>query len=118
MRAYELVYALVPNLADEDRVALIKRFEELAKRLACTHIELQLWGIRKTAYELKKFRDAYYVQMRLVAEPSAKDEIERQLRLSDRVLRHLFVRLPENEDMVEEEEIDEGAAQVAEEESE
>nr|HDM59146.1 30S ribosomal protein S6 [Bacillota bacterium] len=49
MRAYELVYALRPNLQDEQRVSLIKRFEELAKRLGCVRTEVKEWGMRRTA---------------------------------------------------------------------
>lgn len=97
MRAYELVYALRPNLPEENRIAQIKRFEELGKRLGCVRTEIEEWGLKRTAYELKKFHEAYYVIMRFFGDSSAKDEIDRQLKLTDEVLRHLFVRLEEAE---------------------
>ena len=102
MRAYELVYALRPNLPEEDRVSQIKRFEELGKRLGCIRVEVEEWGMKRTAYELKKFHEAYYVVMRFFGDSAAKDEIERQLKLTDEVLRHLFIRLEESEKVSEE----------------
>ena len=101
MRAYELVYALRPNLTGEDRVSQIKRFEELAKRLGCVRTKIEEWGMKRTAYELKKFHEAYYVIMRFFGDPSARDEIDRQLKLTDEVLRHLFVRLEDVEKALE-----------------
>lgn len=112
MRAYELVYALRPNLQDEQRVSLIKRFEELAKRLGCVRTEVKEWGMRRTAYELKRFHEAYYIVMRFFGDSSAKDEIDRQLKLTDEVLRHLFVRL-EDEEKASEEEFDESVVEEA-----
>ena len=114
MRAYELVYALRPNLTEEDRVAQIKRFDELAKRLGCVRTKVEEWGMKRTAYELKKFHEAYYVIMRFFGDSSAKDEIDRQLKLTDEVLRHLFVRLEEAEKALgEADDLDESEEEAA-----
>ncbi len=112
MRAYELVYALRPNLQDEERASLTKRFEELAKRLGCVRTEVKEWGMRRTAYELKRFHEAYYIVMRFWGESPAKDEIDRQLKLTDEVLRHLFVRL-EDEEKASEESLDESVVEAS-----
>jgi len=112
LRAYELVYALRPNLQDEQRASLIKRFEELAKRLGCVRTKVKEWGMRRTAYELKRFHEAYYIVMRFFGDSSAKDEIDRQLKLTDEVLRHLFVRL-EDEEKASEEELDESVVEAS-----
>jgi len=114
LRAYELVYALRPNLPEENRVSQIKRFEELGKRLGCIRTEVKEWGMRRTAYELKKFHEAYYVIMRFFGDSSAKDEIDRQLKLTDEVLRHLFVRLEEAEKVLDEDvELDESEEEAS-----
>jgi len=97
LRAYELVYALAPNLPDEERTAQVKRFAELAKRLGCTRVQVEEWGMKRMAYEVKRFKEGYYVIMRFLGDPSAKDELDRQIKLSDEVLRHLFVRLEETQ---------------------
>ena len=112
MRAYELVYALRPNLQDEERGSLTKRFEELAKRLGCVRTEVKEWGLRRTAYELKRFHEVYYIVMRFVGDSSARDEIDRQLKLTDEVLRHLFVKL-EDEEKASEEELDESVVEAS-----
>nr|HDM59814.1 30S ribosomal protein S6 [Bacillota bacterium] len=66
----------------------------------------------RTAYELKRFHEAYYIVMRFFGDSSAKDEIDRQLKLTDEVLRHLFVRL-EDEEKASEEEFDESVVEEA-----
>jgi small subunit ribosomal protein S6 len=55
------------------------------------------WGRRRLAYPIKKQSDGYYAVFNLVAHAGAMDEVERTLRLSDDVLRHKLLRLPDHE---------------------
>jgi small subunit ribosomal protein S6 len=49
------------------------------------------------AYPIKKQSDGYYAIFNLMAEGGMLDEVERTLRLSDDVLRHKLLRLPDHE---------------------
>jgi small subunit ribosomal protein S6 len=50
------------------------------------------WGRRRLAYPIERFRDATYVLYQFLASPSALTEMERELKLDDRVIRYLLVR--------------------------
>ena len=50
------------------------------------------WGVKKLAYEINFKNDGYYVLMNFTAPPTLPDELERQMRISDNVMRFLVVR--------------------------
>jgi small subunit ribosomal protein S6 len=55
------------------------------------------WGKRRLAYPIKKQDDGYYAIFNIVAPAGALDEVERGFRISDDVLRHKLLRLPDSE---------------------
>jgi small subunit ribosomal protein S6 len=55
------------------------------------------WGKRRLAYPILKQEEAYYAVFNVVAPGGALDEVERNFRLSDDVLRHKLIRLPDDE---------------------
>jgi len=55
------------------------------------------WGRRRLAYPINKQNDGYYAVFNISAAGGALDEVERTLRLSDDVLRHKLLRLPDHE---------------------
>jgi len=50
------------------------------------------WGRRRLAYPIQRFRDATYVLFQFLASASALTDIERELKLDERVIRYLLVR--------------------------
>jgi small subunit ribosomal protein S6 len=55
------------------------------------------WGVKSLAYRLRKNRKAHFTFMNLDASPATINEIERQERLNEDVLRYLTVRVEEHE---------------------
>jgi small subunit ribosomal protein S6 len=55
------------------------------------------WGKRRFAYEIAHKHEGWYVVFEVVAEGGALDDLERQLRLADEVVRHKLIRLPDRE---------------------
>jgi small subunit ribosomal protein S6 len=55
------------------------------------------WGVKSLAYRLRKNRKAHFTFMNLDAPPAVINEIERQERLNEDVLRYLTVRVEEHE---------------------
>jgi small subunit ribosomal protein S6 len=55
------------------------------------------WGKRRFAYEIAHKTEGFYVVYEAVAEGGALDDLERQLRLADDVVRHKLIRLPDRE---------------------
>ena len=56
-------------------------------------VKIDNWGRRKFAYPIDKLRDGNYILFDVELEPTAIVELERNLRLSEDVLRYLLVRL-------------------------
>lgn len=95
MRLYDLVVLVTPDLSDEE---ILKLTGEYRKQLTDGGAQIVLddaWGRRRLAFPIDKKRDAYYHYFQVSAEPAVIAEVERRLRLSDQVLRHLAVRADE-----------------------
>ena len=53
----------------------------------------EYWGLRSLSYRIKKNRKAHYMLLGLDAKPASLNEMERQLRLNEEVLRFLTIRV-------------------------
>ncbi|MCD7957688.1 MAG: 30S ribosomal protein S6 [Lachnospiraceae bacterium] len=92
MNKYELAVVVSAKLEDEDRAATIEKVKELVTRFGGTVTEVEEWGKRKLAYEIKKMREGYYYFVRFDAEPTCPAEIEKRIRIMEDVIRYLCVR--------------------------
>lgn len=91
MRAYELMYIIRPDLDEEQTLANIERFKGLLESQGATIQNIDKWGKRHLAYEVKDFVDGFYTLVNFQAEPKAVAELERVLKISDEVIKHLIV---------------------------
>lgn len=95
MRPYEIVVIFDADLEEEAIRAGVDRFVEQLRQ----HGEpgtVEHWGKRRFAYELRHRWEGSYVLLRARAEPQAIEELDRAMTLSDDVLRHRVVRIPEH----------------------
>lgn len=95
MRAYELTFIVSPTSEEGQIQATIERVARLVANVEGEVADVQPWGRRRLAYPIRQQRDGYYVTMRLRCRPQATAEIERGLRLTEELLRHLLVRAEE-----------------------
>lgn len=96
MRPYEIVIIYNPGLESEEAYdAQIERFSSLVTDNGGEVVQVDKWGRRRLAYEIQGLTEGYYVVMRFNAEPAAASELERVLKITDTVARHLLVRLDE-----------------------
>lgn len=89
MRAYETMYILQPDLEEETRKALVEKFNKVVTDNGGEIEKAAELGQRRLAYEIKKFRQGYYVQLNYKAEPAVPQELERVLKITDEVIRVL-----------------------------
>ncbi len=95
MRDYELMYIVRPNLADDEITPVIERISNYIASLGGQVkeiIQTSPWGRRRLAYNIENFQDGYYVVANLRLDPTQASELERSLRISDDILRHILVR--------------------------
>ena len=95
-RRYETLVLLHPDLGEPGAKELAERVKKLIEDQGGTVGQMQEWGLRDLAYVLAKQRRAFYVLFEYRSTPKALLEIERNLKLMDRVLRFVSVRQAEN----------------------
>jgi len=98
MRYYETLYLVSPDLQDEDYRQVVDKFTNLVERHKGQLIRIDEWGKKTLAYQVKKFDQSYYVLLRYCGEPGIIDEITRDLRLDDRILKFQTVKLSDDAD--------------------
>ncbi len=93
MRKYETIFILQPDLADDAGTALSDKVQDFISTGAGSLLRLDDWGTRKLAYEINKFPRGRYFYLRFDAAATLVAELERRLRLDEKVLRYLTVNI-------------------------
>ncbi len=98
MRPYELMYIISPDRDDEGISALIDRINgtiESAGGAVEQVIQDEPWGRRRLAYPIGHFEEGHYILTHFSLDMERLGELERVLKLSDGVLRHMLTRRQE-----------------------
>ena len=98
MNHYETIYIVNPTLDDDSLKEAIDKFSDLIKKLKGSIVKVNEWGKRKLAYEVKRFDKGHYVVLDFCALPKMVTELERNLKLDDRILKYITVKIDENVD--------------------
>ena len=100
-RKYELVYIVSPDATDAQVADLHTQVEQIAQRLGGTIDKTDNWGRRKLAYEIGPHKEGTYVVETLDGGGELMKEIDRRLKVSDLIIRHLIVRTDEEQSVVD-----------------
>jgi len=92
VRDYELMVVLDPNLDDAAIEALNTRIQNMVTQRGGSIENVESWGRKRLAYPVGRYRDGVYILSRFQMPPNAAAEIERALKLTESVIRHLLVR--------------------------
>jgi len=93
--AYELMYIVRPELDEEAVQQAIDRVNQLVESNGGQVRRVTPWGKRRLSFTVKDQREGYYVVADVELERARIQEIERLLKISDTVFRHMLVRQPE-----------------------
>lgn len=93
MRTYELMFILHPELAEDDRKAIVERVNGIIEKFEGKTERFEDWGRKRLAYQIDKLTQGYYYLYQMVGSPEMVAEISRILKLSDPVLRQMTVLL-------------------------
>lgn len=91
---YEVMLILDPALEDDRKDATV----ETVKGIIAAEGEVgnvETWGMRKLAYPIQKKSEGYYVVIEFKAQPTLPKELDRRLKISDNVIRHMIVNKDE-----------------------
>lgn len=92
MNNYEVLYIIDNQTEETAREAVIAKYEELVTAAGGTVEKTDKWGMRKLAYPINDKNDGYYVLMTFSSPAELPKELERQMRISDEVVRYIVIR--------------------------
>ena len=95
MTKYESMYILKPDMDEEKKDALVKKFADIVTDNGGTVEKIDEWGKKRLAYPIQYINDGYYVLMNFEAQPTLPAELERNYKISDDVLRFIVINLDE-----------------------
>ncbi len=92
MKDYECAVIFAPTLAGEVLANATKRYADIIASQGGELTEIDDWGKRGLAYEIKFHREGYYCFYRFKGGDAVLNELGRQLRIDEAVIRHMIVR--------------------------
>lgn len=91
MRQYELVFIAQPLLDEEGLNALTARVQQYIEREGGQVVSIEPWGLRRLAYSIQDYWEGHYVLIRCDMEPQRVNPLDRSLRFTEGIIRHLIV---------------------------
>lgn len=99
MRRYETIVIIDPDISDDDRGSLVTRIQEIMVQKNGALLELDDWGVKRLAYEIRKKIRGYYIRFDYCGMGDLVDEIERFFRINDKFLKYMTVVLDKDADI-------------------
>ena len=100
-RKYELVYVVSPEASDDQVADLHTQIEAIVQRIGGAIARTDNWGRRRLAYEIGRHKEGTYVLEVINGSGELMKEIDRRLKVFDLVIRHLVVRVDEQEGVID-----------------
>jgi small subunit ribosomal protein S6 len=100
-RKYELVYIVSPEATDDQVTDVHAQVEAIVQRIGGEIEKTDPWGRRKLAYEIGRHKEGTYVLEVIVGGGDLMKEIDRRFKVTDHIIRHLIVRVDEEQGVVE-----------------
>jgi small subunit ribosomal protein S6 len=92
MHPYEVMVLLDPTVEERTVAPSLDKFLNVIRNGGGTVEKVDIWGRRRLAYEIAKKTEAIYAVLSLTAKSADIDELDRQLKLSEAVLRTKVLR--------------------------
>jgi small subunit ribosomal protein S6 len=94
-RTYELIYVLKPDASEQEAADMHNQVADIVQRMGGTLDRTDTWGRRKLAYEIGHHKEGFYVLEVISGGGQLMKEIDRRLKVTEGLLRHLIVRVDE-----------------------
>jgi small subunit ribosomal protein S6 len=98
MALYEHVFLSRQDLSQQQVDELVERFKGVIEAGGGSVGRIENWGLKSLTYRVNKNRKAYYTLMDLTCPPAALNEMERQMGISEDVLRFMTIKVEKHED--------------------
>jgi small subunit ribosomal protein S6 len=91
-RDYELGFILNPEVSEEQTRGILNRVEQIVATHGGQIVRVNQWGRRRLSYPIDHHRDGNYIFIDMILTPETVTELDRTLKVSEEVLRHLMKR--------------------------
>ena len=98
MPLYESVFIVRQDVSAQHVEGLSERYTEMIQENGGQVAKSEYWGLKNLAYRVKKNRKGHYMMFNIDGPPAAVGEFERNMRLSEDVLRYMTIRVDEFEE--------------------
>ncbi|WP_035276606.1 30S ribosomal protein S6 [Desulforegula conservatrix] len=96
MNRYETIFIIEPDTGEEGRGQLIQKVKDIITNYNGALIEMDEWGTKKMAYEIRRKLRGYYVRADYCGSGDLIAELERNFRIDDRILKFMTILLTED----------------------
>ena len=100
-RKYELVYVVSPEASDDQVTDLHNQVDAIVQRIGGSIERTDNWGRRRLAYEIGRHKEGTYVLEVINGTGELMKEIDRRIKVTDLIIRHLVVRVDEQLGVIE-----------------
>ena len=112
-RDYELGFIVNPEVSEEQTGALLGRIEQIVTNHDGQVVRVNQGGRRRMAYPIEHHRDGFYIFIDMILTPETVFELDRTLKVTEEVLRHMIIRRDPKAVQKEREEREEREARAA-----
>ena len=90
---YETIVVGVPTLTEEEFEEILTSLQSTIREGKGTVLKCEPWGKRKLAYRVQKFDEGYYALLFYESPPAVVHEVERRIRMNERLVKFLTVKV-------------------------
>ncbi len=92
MRQYELILIVQPDLDEEATAGVLDRVKNMITDNGGEIVKTEVWGSKSLAYEIRDFREGYYVYMDVAFKPEFGTELKQSLRYLEPIIRYMLTK--------------------------
>jgi small subunit ribosomal protein S6 len=92
-RRYETIFIAKPNLSPDDLKNLADKMRDIMVQGGGQSVKFDEWGVKRLAYAVKKHNQGFYFFTDYAGTPALVKELERNLKIDDRVIKYLTVKI-------------------------
>jgi len=96
VRRYETIFITPPELPEEDQTQLLEKVQSILTNLKGEIIKLEDWGTKRLSYDIRKNSRGHYYLLDYLSQSDSIRELERVLRLNDRILKYQTVKVSDH----------------------
>jgi len=98
MSLYEHVFLARQDISGQQVEALVEQYRGVLEANGGKVGKVENWGLKTLTYRIRKNRKAYYTLMNIDAPSAAVEEMERQMRFNEDILRYITIRVEQHDD--------------------